>query len=70
MNVKDVLLKYHAIVPFPWTIAKIEKAGHKPSGLIVELGSDLLLCEDNKGKTCQKVIAMVNQLKAVLIDQA
>ncbi|MBA7587030.1 hypothetical protein ES708_29040 [subsurface metagenome] len=63
MLVKDVLLKYHAKVPFPWTIRKISCAGFIPEQLFESLGEELSQCEDIATPTGKKVIATIEKLK-------
>lgn len=46
MKTKDVMIKYHKLVPFPWTPRKIKKAGFDPTPLMLELGKELGRCED------------------------
>lgn len=63
MLVKEVLLKYHAKVPFPWTIRKISCAGFVPDQLFLELGEKLSQCEDIATPTGKKILASVDKLK-------
>ncbi len=63
MLVRDVLAKYHAKVPFPWSLRKIKRAGFVPSLLFAELGKKLSRCEDIATPTGKKVLATVEKLK-------
>lgn len=63
MLVKDVLLKYQAKVPFPWTIRKISCAGFVPKQLFLELGKELSQCEDVNCPDATKVLATIKDLK-------
>lgn len=62
MLVKEVLLKYHAKVPFPWTIRKISSAGFVPEKLFMDLGEELSQCEDIATPTGKKVLATIKKL--------
>jgi len=64
MLVKDVLLKYHKKVPFPWTIRKISCAGFIPEKLFEALGEELSKCEDIATPTGKKVLATIEKLNA------
>ena len=46
MLVKEVIEKYHAIVPFPWTPKKIELSGLNPCELAIDVAEELFKCED------------------------
>lgn len=63
MKVKDVLLKYHEKVPFPWTIRKISSAGFVPNTLFLELGEELSQCEDVDTPTGNETLKAIDQLK-------
>lgn len=64
MKVKEVLQKYHALVPFPWTLAKIHRAGYDPKRFFIRMGKELSKCEDTASTLCQKVIQEVSKLDA------
>jgi len=63
MLIKKVLLKYHKQVPFPWTRAKIRKAGLNPSTLINQLQHDLERCADISGALPKITIDTIAKLK-------
>ncbi len=63
MLVKDVLKKYHAIVPFPWTLAKIAKAGLEPCNFFLEVGESLSKCTDIGTPAGLAVLEAINKLK-------
>lgn len=63
MLMKEVLLKYHGRVPFPWTPAKIKKAGFDPAALMIKLGADLGLCTDSNSKLTRETLAAINKIK-------
>lgn len=56
MKVKEVIITYHQIVPFPWTPAKIKKAGREPMELCRSIGEDLASCEDKDTPTAKAVL--------------
>jgi len=60
-TVKDVLEKYHKLVPFPITLAKVKKAGYKPEQYLRDLAADLNQCSDKKDGKSKKLIAALNQ---------
>lgn len=62
MTVNHVLQKYHAIVPFPWTIANIRKSGQKVGPFFFALGRDLDSAEDNNLETFKKAIDSMVEL--------
>lgn len=63
MRVKDVLLKYEKLVPFPWTIRKISVAGFVPDKLFLDLGEELSQCEDIATPTGSKVLRAIDELR-------
>lgn len=63
MLVKDVMKKYHAQVPFPWTLTKIAKAGFEPKDLFLELGEELAQCVDVGTPAGRAVLESINKLK-------
>ncbi len=61
MKVRDVLLKFHKIIPFPWTHRAIEKKGYIPKDFILKVIGELEESEDfeekiKTSKTLQKII--------------
>jgi len=63
MLVKDVLLKFHNIVPFDWTIQKIKKAGLNPTQFLIEVGRDLERCDDINTTTGKEVLKILKKLE-------
>ena len=51
MKARNVLIKYNKIVPFPWSVSKIEKAHKNPAVLLMDIGKELAQCEDTEGRT-------------------
>lgn len=62
MLVREIMLKYHERVPFPWTLTKIKKAGLDPASLMTQLGADLKLCTDANGKLAKGAIEAINKI--------
>lgn len=62
-KVKNVLLEYQRLIPFPWTLAQIEGAGFKPTALLLELGEKLRQCSDIHTPTGIKVIEAIEALR-------
>lgn len=62
MLVMDLIVKYHKIVPFPWSIRKLKKAGHSPLELMLRLGKDLSQCTDANSDTAKALVEMLNKL--------
>lgn len=60
MLVKDVILRYHKIVPFPWSPKKLKKAGFDPMELCRQIGQQLGECED---KDTPAAMAVLDTLK-------
>jgi len=57
VKVKDVMLKWNAVVPFPWTPAKLREAGLDPSSTLRAIMDDIFLADDYKeSPTAQKII--------------
>jgi len=50
MKVRDVLLKFHKIVPFPWTHRAIEKKGYDTRDFILKVIGELEESEDFEEK--------------------
>jgi len=46
MKVKQVLERYHAIVPFPWTVEKITIAGRDAGDLVEQMKIELSECDN------------------------
>lgn len=63
MKVKDVMVKYHKLVPFPWTPRKIKKAGYDPTHLILTIGRELERCEDINTPISVDIISLIHELK-------
>lgn len=63
MLVRAVYLKYHSMVPFPWTLQKIKLAGFVPKELFVAIGKELSECSDASSPALRKVIASINKLE-------
>lgn len=61
-KVRTVLLKYHKIVPFPWTLPKIAKAGFIPKEFFLQLGEELSQCEDIGTSRAKKTLDAINKL--------
>lgn len=62
MKVKEVIMKYHAIVPFPWSPKKIKKAGYVPMELCRNIGEDIGRCEDKDTLSAQAVLGALKDL--------
>lgn len=62
MKVKDVLKKYHKIVPFPWTVPKLEKAGYDLAFLFEAISRELKECEDIGTPTGLAVLDSIEKL--------
>lgn len=62
MKVREVILKYHKLVPFPWTPAKIKKAGFNPTELLLQVGRELAECEDKDTPTAQALLDTLKDL--------
>jgi len=63
MLVKEVLLKYQKLVPFPWTLPKISKAGYVPKDFLIDIGNELSQCDDAQSPTARKVIESTRSLQ-------
>lgn len=61
MKVREVMQKYHAKVPFPWSVRKISKAGYKPAKLIAQLVDELERCEDCDDPLVSTITEMVRK---------
>lgn len=60
---QDVFIKYHTILPFPWSIKKIKKANLNPSEFLIGFGRELEACEDAKDPETQRLLAMMKTLE-------
>lgn len=65
MKVKDVILKYHKICPFPWTPAKVKKAGYEVMPLARCLGQELGQCEDKDTPGAKAVLDALKDMGIV-----
>jgi len=66
-TVEEVILKYHELVPFPWTIRKIKKAGYKPEQLFTSVADDLNVCEDlDHNKQTARLVKNLQQAIALM----
>jgi len=63
MLVKDVLLKYHKIVPFPWSVSKIKKAGLYPTPFLLVFAKELQSCEDINTETGRQLIQILQEVE-------
>lgn len=63
MLVANVLKDFHKIVPFPWSTAKLKKAGVKPTAILLELGSQLQKCRDIETDTGKALLKMLKDLE-------
>ncbi len=59
MLVNDVITKYHKIIPYPWTLRKIKKAGLDPAEFFIAIGRDLEKCEDKDNPTIETVLNII-----------
>lgn len=65
MKVKDVILKYHKIVPFPWSPKKLKKAGYEPMFISKAIGDELGQCEDRDNPTAKAVLDTLKDLGVI-----
>lgn len=65
-KVRDVIVKHHKIVPFPWTIRKIKKAGYSPTEFLLRMGKELAACDDADSETARAVLANLKELEMML----
>lgn len=63
MIVKDILTNANRKVPFPWTIAKIKKAGHEPTSFLVSFGQELERCRDKDDEASVTLMKLLHELK-------
>lgn len=63
MTVKELLTHENQIVPFPWTIAKIKKAGHNPKDFLIRFGQELERCNDKDSEESKKIMSLLHELK-------
>ena len=63
MLVREVLVKFNKMVPFPWTLPKISKAGYIPKEFFLDLGNDLKECEDIESGSADKVLKSIDALR-------
>ena len=61
-TVKEVLTKYHKIVPFPITPAKIEQAGQPVTAYLYQIVTDLKRCTDANTPRAKKTIKSLDKL--------
>lgn len=64
-KVKDVIEKYHGIVPFPWSDKKIKKAGREPMELYRQIGQEIGECEDKNTPEAQAVLEILKKLEVM-----
>jgi len=65
-KVKDVLVKYHKIVPFPWTVRKLKKAGLNPTNFLIGVGQEIEKCDDSYTETAQQLLDLLKELEMTL----
>lgn len=66
MRCKEVLERYHQLIPFPISTEKIEAAGYDVDQYIKDLGESLRHCDDvNDRPLARKVCKMINDLKGL-----
>ncbi len=65
MKVKEVILKYHAIVPFPWIPSKLKKAGHDPMEMCRSIGEEIGECEDKDTPSSKAVLDTLKDLGVI-----
>lgn len=63
MTVKELIIKANEDVPFPWTMAKIKKAGHDPTSFLLQFGQDLERCGDVTSDPSVKLMKLLHELK-------
>lgn len=63
MLTKDVIVKYHKLVPFPWTPRKLKKAEYDPTKLLLEVGRDLERCEDKHTPEGKAILDILKELE-------
>lgn len=62
-TVSQVIYKYHKLIPFPWTIRKIKKAGYQPTELLIKVGQDLNACDDADTDSATELIRLMHNLE-------
>lgn len=62
MTVREVIVKYHGIVPFPWTPSKLKKAGFDPMEMCRRIGQQIGECEDKDTPAAQAVLDTLKDL--------
>ncbi|MBA7697195.1 hypothetical protein ES703_105855 [subsurface metagenome] len=65
MKVREVLVKYHQIVPFPWSDKKIKKAGLEPMELCREIGQEIGNCEDKDTPSAKAILDILKKLEVM-----
>lgn len=66
MKVRKVLERYNKIVPFPWSVSKIEQAGYNPAILLMGIGKALDECEDRGDAILEVFSSQLDKLKEAL----
>jgi len=66
MTIKQVLEKYHKIVPFPVSLTKIKKAGQAPKQYLQNIVAELNQCSDADSCKSKKLLASLNETLASL----
>lgn len=63
MITKEVILKFHEHVPFPWSPRKIKKAGLDPTRFLIDFGIELEKCHDKDTPLAKGILEMLQELK-------
>ncbi len=66
MIVKQVIEKYHKLVPFPISSAKVKRAGYTVEQYLQNITTELNKCSDKKDGKNKKLIASLNKTLAEL----
>jgi len=68
MTVKEVMVHYHKIVPFPITPKKIEAAGYDTIDYLINIKQDLERCVDCDDLPAAKIIQAVSTLQQLVTN--
>lgn len=63
MTVTELIHNANKKIPFPWTMAKIKKAGHDPTSFLLRFGQDLERCSDAQSEPAVKIMNLLHELK-------
>ena len=66
MTVKEVLTKYHKIVPFPVSIKRIQKAGLTPGEYLTRITNELETCDDIGCDSGRRFFDAIDKIKKSL----